>query len=74
MTRVLNGPVFLGDVIAYSIRKYWGMSTRIGVVASTVPNKSILVRVIQSSDGRELSRLVRITELSRVVKIKGRTL
>lgn len=70
MTKVLNGPVAPGDLITYSSRKRWGMYVRIGVVIIADP-KSLLVRVVKSSDDRELTRLVRVTKLSSVVKLKG---
>jgi hypothetical protein len=70
MTRVLNGPVIPGDTVAYSVRRVWDMATRIGVVISTEP-KSLLVRVVISSDSRGLTRMVRLTELRRVVKLKA---
>jgi hypothetical protein len=52
------------------------MATRIGVVIETTPNDSyagdsLLVRVIKSSDRHDLTRMVWVTELHRVVKLKG---
>lgn len=86
MTHVLNGPVNPGDLIAYSVRRHWDMATRIGVVVEVLqpiyrfyPDEkmthpgSLLVRVVKSSDGKELTRLVWLTELDRVVKVKGLT-
>lgn len=70
MPRVLNGPVNPGDLITYSSRKRWGMYVRIGVVIETKP-QSLLVRVVKSSDNRELTRLVRVTKLGSVVKMRG---
>lgn len=74
MTKVLNGTVKPGDLIAYSVRRYWDSATRIGVVVGTSvpPNQvAILVRVIKSSDGHPLQRMVWLTELDRVVKVTG---
>ena len=70
MTKVLNGSVNPGDLITYSSRKRWGMYVRIGVIIRSNP-KSLLVRVIKSSDDHELTRLVRVTKLNSVVKLKG---
>lgn len=75
MTNVLNGPVKRGDLIAYSVRKHWDMATRIGVVVRIVPEAydqgALLVRVVRSSDGHVPDQMVWITELNRVVKLRG---
>lgn len=74
MTSVLNGTVKPGDLIAYSVRRYWDMATRIGVVVSVYDDMrphEILVRVVKSSDEHQLTRMVWLTELDRVVKVKG---
>lgn len=80
MTKVLNGTVKPGDLIAYSVRRYWDSATRIGVVVGTDPYYqkmdgfrpgALLVRVVKSSDSHELTRLVWLTELHRVVKVNG---
>jgi len=74
MTRVLNGPVAVGDVIAYTVRKHWGMATRIGVIVKTgasYDGDSLLVRVVKSSNRHVPAQLVWVTELQRVVKLKG---
>lgn len=70
MPKVLNGNANPGDLITYSSRKRWGMYVRIGVVITTTP-RSLLVRVVKSSDDRELTRLVRVTKLGSVVKLRG---
>jgi hypothetical protein len=70
VTTVLNGTVKLGDVVAYSSRKVWDLYVRMGVVIR-VEDSRLLVRVTKSSDGRELTRLVWVSELHRVVKVRG---
>lgn len=72
MTKVLNGPVGPGDIVAYSVRKLWEMNTRIGVVVRVDDSRGLLVRVVKSSDCRDLTRMVWVTELLRVVKLNGR--
>lgn len=70
MPNVLNGPVVAGDLVAYSVRRHWDMATRIGVVVKTAVI-GIKVRVVKSSDGRELTRSVWLYDLNRVVRVKG---
>jgi len=87
MTKVLNGEVVAGDVVAYTVRKHWDMATRIGVVVEAKPPAMggpfddkplnvgwLLVRVVKSSNGHTPSQMVWLTELDRVVKLNGGSL
>lgn len=46
------------------------MYTRLGIVIRA-RREALLVRVIKSSDGHKVTRLVWVTELDRVVKVEG---
>lgn len=68
-TKVLNGNVAVGDVVAYTVRKHWDMATRIGVIVDI--DEGLLLRVVKSSNGHVPYQMVWLTELDRVVRLRG---